>query len=920
MTEMMPDFFIGREEQLALLGDLLGAPLGSRRVLLVHGPGGIGKTKLLQEIYKRQEEYVRLLGGPLLFTKTIDFDDISLRLILNVAQRIVEELGKEWFGDYLSARDTYIRFQFLKADPETLRAQLQRADRLFLECYNQLAQQKRILLLCDTMEVVQGTDVWRYLLGMADRLNNTVLILAGRKLDEVWSDLESRWGKDVVYFEELSPFVEEEAADYFARTDVGAGLDLEMRAKLYLLTAGHPILIALAIEWLRRDMPLDDITSRPLSELQTLDEQKLKQTREEFEVILVNKILELTIVDQAILRMAHVYLRFDDGILQYLLNLSETETRKMSTELRDFPFVKPRPREAYTLHDEMRRLVTKHCWPRVDPHETQRLDLSRRMVEYYDDLLAGKNENLHQLREQWEVARQKKDTDLGQELFRKLAELERQVSVLEVERFHYLLNADSRRAYNYFLEAFDKATLQYRYNFRELLWTEMQSNESEYAGEQRYQIGIRGVKFLLDETRYDESYQRAEILLSEYGDQNPVWQIDMLVQMANIDVRRGKTEESLGHFQEALNVCQKHKLTAWSGRVESGLGWIYRQMGKWKEAEQVYRSALEHSSAVGDMHRVAQVLNNLGYVRYLRGNLQSGLILCKQALSMWEEMGYLRWEGLAWSTMGEILTAIGKHKEALNAYDTALRIFGDQEDWEWMATTYHELARAKWHLAFEEVETPLEQREERLKEALQHAKWSLKLCEDYKLSKEFPVAYYRVGRIRLDLDELDEAERCFNKSYECSKELQDNFHFIISLASLAELAYAKGDNKGVKKRAKEAEKLIGERGLDYPLLYGRILRLLAQVYLDEGDYDPALDNYIEGLAQIGRHGGYGKYRLDRELEVLRERITKLPEKIASPWCDRFIERWQADKERAAEHPEVVTACRLAKLDLKQGTR
>ena len=901
MAEMMPEFFVGREGQLALVGDLLGAPWGTRRVLLVHGPGGIGKTQLLQEIRKRREEYTRLPGGPFVLTEIIDFDDISLRLTLNVGQRIVEELGKEWFGDYLTARDTYVRFQFLEADPETLRAQLQRADRLFLECYNQLAEQKRILLLCDTVEGIQGTDVWRYLLGMAGQLNNTVLILAGRRLDEARSELEGLWGKKVVHFEELSPFAEEEAADYFARTDVGVGLDPEMRDKLYLLTAGHPILIALVIEWLRRDMPLDDITSRPLAELQALDEQTLKHKQEEFEAILVNKILELTIVDQALLRMAHVYLRFDDGILQYLLGLSEAETREMSVELRDFPFVKPRPREAYTLHDEMRRLVTKHCWPRVDPHETQRLDLSRRMVEYYNDLLGGKNEDLRKLREQWKVARQEKDTTLGQEFFRQLAELERQVSVLEVERFHYLLDADPHRAYDYFLEAFDEATLRYRYNFRELLWTEMQPHESEYAGEQRYQIGIRGVKYLLDETQYDQSYQRAEALLGAYGDQSPAWRVDTLVQMANAAARKGETEKALSHFQEALQVCEQHQLDDWLGRVESGLGWIYRLMSKWTEAERIYERALEHSSEAGDLERVAQVLNNLGYVRHLRGNSPGGLTLCEQALEIWRQLRRPRAEASTLSTIGNIWSKLGNYSEAMESYEDALRIFRDQEDWEWIATMYHQMAFAQWLQG------------DRLEEAQQYAEESVSYCRQYGVEKELFTALHRLGHIYMSRGELQKAQECFEESYQISQKMRDEYRLRDNLLGLAEIAYQKHDYEEAERYVRQALEGIKPEEWISPFLIGGMYRLLGDVFFARREYDKALGEYCRAYPKIAREETFTPYRLSKTLESLEKKIGSLPAELAEQWCDDLRKCWEEQVQEDIGRTELLSFCLVQKV-------
>ena len=901
MAEMTTEFFVGREEQLALVGDLLGAPWGSRRVLLVHGAGGIGKTRLLQEIRRRQDEYARLPGGPFVFTEILDFDDIFLRLPLNLGGRIAEELGKEWFRDYLAARDTYSRFWFLEADAETLLALRRRGDQLFLEGHNRLAEQKRIVLLCDTMEAVQGTDVWRYLLSMADHLNNIVLILAGRKLKEARSELEDRWGEEVVHFEEIPPFAEEETADYFAHTDVGAGVDTEMRDKLYLLTAGHPILIALAIEWLRRDMPLNDVTSRPLAELQALDEQTLKHKREEFEAILVNKILELTLLDQAILRMAHVYLRFDDEILQYLLGLSETETRDLSVELRAFPFVKPRPQTAYTLHDEMRLSVTRHCWPRVDPHETQRRALSRRMVDYYNHLLESKNEALRQLRKQWEVARQERATEQSQELFQQLAELERQISVLEVERFHYLPDADPGKAYDYFLQVFDEATLRYRYNFRELLWTEMQPHEAEYLDEQRYQLGIRGVKYLLDEARYDESYQRAEILLSKYGDQDPAWRVDTLRQMANAAARKGETGKALSHFQEALQVCEQNQLADWIGQVESGLGWVYRLMSKWGEAERIYERALEHSGDAGDLERVAQVLNNLGYVRHLRGNSPGGLNLSEQALEIWRQLQRPRAEASTLSTIGNIWSKLGNYSEAMASYDAALRLFRDQEDWEWIATVCHQMAFAQWLQG------------DRLEEAQQYAEESVRYCRRYGIEKELFTALHRLGHIHMSRGHLQEAQKCFEESYQISQRMGDEYRLRDNLLGLAEITYQKQDYEEAERRVRQALEGIKPEEWDSPSLEGGMYRLMGDVFFAQGEYDKALGEYCKAYPKIGQEETLTPYRLSEVLELLEERFDSLPVELAVQWSDELKRCWEEQVQADSARKALLSFCLVQKV-------
>ncbi len=69
MPEKVP--FIDREDELALI-DTLMREWGTLRILCVHAPGGIGKTRLLQEVRQR---YMGTEQTRLIITDITDFDN-----------------------------------------------------------------------------------------------------------------------------------------------------------------------------------------------------------------------------------------------------------------------------------------------------------------------------------------------------------------------------------------------------------------------------------------------------------------------------------------------------------------------------------------------------------------------------------------------------------------------------------------------------------------------------------------------------------------------------------------------------------------------------------------------------------------------------------------------------------------------------
>ena len=53
--------FVGRGREIDIFEEILSAPYGEQHLLLIWGPGGIGKTVLVKELLKRASERNNLL-------------------------------------------------------------------------------------------------------------------------------------------------------------------------------------------------------------------------------------------------------------------------------------------------------------------------------------------------------------------------------------------------------------------------------------------------------------------------------------------------------------------------------------------------------------------------------------------------------------------------------------------------------------------------------------------------------------------------------------------------------------------------------------------------------------------------------------------------------------------------------------------
>ena len=92
-----------------------------------------------------------------------------------------------------------------------------------------------------------------------------------------------------------------------------------------------------------------------------------------------------------VLFMAHAYHRFNREILNWLLQeanlkrlVQDIQYDELVEKLPHLSFIrKPGTGDDFVLHDEMRRLVNRYCWPIHDKDLRYRNAISHNVIEYY---------------------------------------------------------------------------------------------------------------------------------------------------------------------------------------------------------------------------------------------------------------------------------------------------------------------------------------------------------------------------------------------------------------------------------------------------------------------------------------------------------------------------------------------------------
>ncbi|MBN2004748.1 MAG: hypothetical protein JXA21_15430 [Anaerolineae bacterium] len=901
--------FINREEQLALIETLVHE-VNSLRLLCIQAGGGIGKTRLLQKIHQSytEPEYAKSLA----VSTIIDFDDQTFHIPLNVEHRIAQGLGEDNFQRYLRALWDWRKLEAAGLSEERVSSERERTAQMFVECFNAVSATKRVILLFDTLEAIAQTDVWTYALQLGLNLKNALLIFAGRDAGDFYNSLPPAL-KEMAQFIELEPLASLATESYMQAKQVLLNISLssDLLRKIAWLSEGKPILIDLAIEWLARDIPSGWMLDYTYEELEAISGAEKQKRQQEFEERLVQQIAKTERrIDQLMLTMSHIY-PLDAKLIGVLSGESVEVAQQLFEEFKMSALVKSLPDGRISLHDEVRRMICDYVWSQVDPSGDRRRWYSKQFIHHLNDEVADlKRQIAHILNE--------KDATLIQ--FMKREVLERKIWVLEEQRLQHTLYLSASQGMKIFMDLFDKATEVYRSQVRRTLLAEVRKYWLALTSEQLYELNIRHAKLAFDMNEYAEA--KKVLLEALNGDLlHPLQRTELLRLLGNTEIRLGNLREGIAQFQEARNIADTIEdalaRTTKLAEVQNALGWGNRLLGQIDLAVREYEAAFNCAIQLkGKEGLIASILNNLGYAYYLQGHSDTGRRYCLQALAVVPPSD-IQQLGLVNSTLGEICLGLGQYSEASQYYEAALSSFKDIANNEGQAIVHMEISHSKRHLASMNVSQSPDERESLLLSALENARASIQICERYNLRKDIPLCYYEIGRVLIDLRSFDDASAYLEKSYPQNLQRAGGFA-LADLTALAEIAYQQRDYQKVERWVGETQnpenrdRLLETQRADSELFYGRLLRFLAEAYIEQARYDAALPTYVKALTHIAHHGGYGAYRMDQELDRLKSHIAKLPAAVRTSWCDRFIESWKASIN-SSQYPEVLAEVRLAKM-------
>jgi tetratricopeptide (TPR) repeat protein len=829
------------------------AEKGTLRFLCVHGPGGIGKTTMLhavREKYQADEDY-RITG-------LLDFDDLRLHVVENVLYEIAKQLQTEQmrFEDYFEAVARLRDMQREGVSHLNIEDQEARTKEAFIRDYWALVDQQRAILLFDTVEKVQDFSLWRALVDLLMQLENTVVLLAGRRNDEVGDSLEWRLKPpDSAQVIPLQGLSDTESLAYFKRTELGGFLAAEDPAQADLvarLSAGRPILIDLAVDWLRHGIGLP----KPDKATDGLDEASLREIQQDFEQKLVEGVKDLAEPrNEAILEMAHIYHYFDAERYCHLHEgVSLDEARELLDELRSFSFIKRQPGGGIRLHDEMQRMVEQYVWPVLDRNHKRRRWLSQRLGEFYEELLANRDY----------------DPAMRQ--------------ALTAEQLYHRLYADIKEGHSSFRVTFRLALSQQHIGFAHVLLNTLGEFSTDFDPELEAWFDAHRGRLLRAEEEVEEAVpliRSAKDRLQQLGVRE---ELDTICNALGYCYRlMGDWERAITAYEEALVYSREEWDVPQIAETMNNIANTCRLSGDFERANRYSLVSLEIRERLGGEHKRA--LGNSCYVRGMisweTGNSLEAVAYLRRARVLYSEVDHTEGVADVDKYAGYMRFRIGDTDGALHLIRQAQAVFDEKGIGLGLADALNIEARVliDKHAAegdsdegFREIESVAQHAlsaAERIQDNYKIAECRLTLCR----------TYYRWGRFWQEQDQMAKAQKCYLLAHE---------------------------------QYQEGGRLAHQR--NYWALWSVYEWTMGDLAFEAGEWDTAFDRYLRECETAAR---FKAARYARALNGLSDRLHRIYAvgegygELTRYYCDYVIAAWKG-RGLDREFPEVIEECEQVK--------
>lgn len=764
--------FIGRAREINAITEIIRLPKGSY-IICIGGDGGIGKSRLLREVYNSQQAS----NEKPTFRCIIDFDDLIYSTPKNVLHKIAQLVAPDAFKSYFPAEMDFQNIHNNGVSAAAIGEFRKKVDAEFVNCFNSVAINQRIVLCFDSTDKVREEHaIEKSLFSIVPKLKNTVTLLAGRNAHLFHQFFHQRFGQERSLLMELRPFSERDSKIYLKEKGKIEHVKIEsnLSEALTFLAEGKPIFLDLAVDLRAKSLPLEWLAKTSILELKQLKGEKKSERFEKFQQYLVAHVRDLPPpMDRLILMIAHVY-PLNAEMLAAMANF-ESDAQSLLKAAAGYSFVKTLPGGFISLLDVMRDMINTHVWPRIPAEDDQRIDYSRNALKVF-------KKGLERLEDEIAFLEKKAGRSLksaAEEPWPPIEteEMRQQVWALRKQILHHALIADIDNGLDEFVRIYADAATDSRVTLRPQFILLVEEKRALLSDAHSSLLDYYTADQLFSEDDFDRARSIIEKLLKK-DSLAPDLQIRCLILNGKIKINQGEIDAAVTDFKTAVTESQRIKAVVLFIQATSALGQAYHNCGHLEPALGHYKKAwrLYHHSGAQNQHLLTNdqglILNNMAVILSNNNQTRKAAIdTANTAISHWKKIGNKLGLGRGYLAQGICYHMTDHSQFALNAFQKALNIFKPLglNDYiattlSWRGTQYHNIKRQS------------------------KAEKDLLRSLEIGLKNMRPMTLNRLGRVYMRRQDWRTAEQYLEESLLLAKEIPDFKYWLASISRLIHIA------------------------------------------------------------------------------------------------------------------------------------
>jgi tetratricopeptide (TPR) repeat protein len=280
------------------------------------------------------------------------------------------------------------------------------------------------------------------------------------------------------------------------------------------------------------------------------------------------------------------------------------------------------------------------------------------------------------------------------------------------------------------------------------------------------------------------------------------------------------------------------------------------------------------------LKRLAEALNNFGYLANNQGNIPRAIEYYAKSLKIKEELGNKKGIATSLLNLGAIFHSQGEHSKAEEYYRKSLKIQEEMKDKNGIAISLNNLGLVSQHQG-------------NISEAIEYYEKSLKIQEELGNKQGIARALSNLGAIYHDQNNLSKAMEYLSQGLKIQEEINDKRGIAFSLNNLAYVIAKTGDHKKAIVFAEKGLKLSQELG--FPENIRNAAKFLFETHNSLGHHKDALENHLLFIK-------------------MRDSISNMETRKASI---RSQLKYEYEKKAAADSVRVVEEKKVTDAQLKQ---